>query len=112
MAASPGLAIVGQHGTVLPCGFRSTFPQGLNPFRETGLEDPGLQGAEQSGKHILPRDPIGKRHKLLQRIGVDGSSGRDSRWAARSSQSTQDGNDDDACERMLPVDGPARILQL
>ena len=28
------------------------------------------------------------------------------------SQDTQDGNDDDACERVFPVDGRARILQL
>ena len=112
MAPPCRLAIHRQNG-LLHAGRRGRGrTQRLQPVHKTGLKGARTQRHQHATKDILARHPVGQVQRVQKELFFQNGPLGNRSWSARTGQHCHQSDDDNTDQRMLQIDGGARILQL
>ena len=112
MAPPRCLAVDRQDRLLHVGGRRRGGPQRQQPVRKTGLKGPWLQEHQDASEDVLAWDPAGQVQRLQKEVLFAHRPHGDGGGSAGPGQDGQQRDDNHTDQRMLQVDGGARVLQL
>ena len=112
VAAPIGFAVHRVHRLVDAARLGRLGPQRLQPLIETGLKRRRVQQHQHPAKDIFAGDAGRQRQHLPQELFLERGPASDGRRPRRARQHGHQSDDHHADQRVLPIDGRTRILQV